>query len=55
LGSLEQAFNGSPQALGAAIGSMYTLKAQAEALMEMPTEGGMTTAGPTFEYVRRDE
>lgn len=52
LRSLEQAFNGSPQTLGAAIGSMYTLKAQAEALMEMPTEDGITTAGPTFEYVR---
>ena len=48
---LDQAFNGSPQTLRAAIGSMYRLKIQAQALMEMPTEDGITTAGPTFEYV----
>ena len=30
---------------------MYRLKVQAQALMEMPTEDGLTTAGPTFEYV----
>jgi len=44
-------FNGSPQTLGTAVGSMYRLKAQAQALMEMPTDDGLTTAGPTFEYV----
>jgi hypothetical protein len=48
---LDNAFNGSPQALRNAIPSMYRLKVQAQALMEMPTEDGMTTAGPTFEYV----
>ena len=48
---LDAAFNGSPQTLKAAIGSMYRLKVQAQALMEMPTEDGLTTAGPTFEYV----
>ena len=48
---LEQAFNGSPRMLRTAIGAMYRLKAQAEALMEMPMEDGVTTAGPTFEYV----
>jgi ferritin-like protein len=48
---LDQAFNGSPQTLRTAIGSMYRLKVQAQALMEMPTEDGMTTAGPTFEYI----
>jgi hypothetical protein len=48
---LEQAFNGSPQMLRTAIGSMYRLKVQAQALMEMQTEDGTTTAGPTFEYV----
>jgi hypothetical protein len=48
---LEQAFNGTPQTLGDAIGTMYTLKAQAQALMQMPTEFGLSTAGPTFEYV----
>jgi len=51
LRSLDQVFNGSPQMLRTAIGSMYRLKVQAQALMEMPTEDGMTTAGPTFEYV----
>jgi hypothetical protein len=31
---------------------MHRLKTQAQALMEkMPTDDGMTTAGPTFEYV----
>jgi hypothetical protein len=52
---LDQAFNGSPQTLRTAIGSMYRLKAQAQALMEMPTEDGMTTAGPTFEYVPSED
>lgn len=48
---LEEAFNGAPQMLGAAIGAMYTLKALAQGLMQMPTEDGLETAGPTFEYV----
>ncbi|GAA0383034.1 hypothetical protein GCM10009530_37310 [Microbispora corallina] len=47
---LEQAFNGSPRLLAVATGAMYALKAQAQALLRMPDEGG-TTAGPTFEYV----
>ncbi|MFG1708886.1 ferritin-like protein [Nonomuraea sp. M3C6] len=50
LNQLEQAFDGSPKLLGAATGTMYGLKAQAQALMRMPDEDG-TTAGPTFEYV----
>jgi hypothetical protein len=48
---LDTAFNGSPQTLSTAVGSMYRLKVKAQALMEMPTEDGLTTAGPTFEYV----
>lgn len=48
---LDRAFNGNLQALGKAIRSMNRLKVQAQALMEMPTEDGITTAGPTFEYV----
>jgi len=48
---LEEAFNGAPQMLGAAIGAMYTLKALAQGLMQMRTEDGLETAGPTFEYV----
>ncbi|CAG6392043.1 ferritin-like protein [Streptomyces cocklensis] len=47
---LEEAFNGSPDRLAAATGTMYALKAQAQALMDMP-DGDGTTAGPTFEYV----
>src|SRR4051794_1835474 len=47
---LEQAFNGSPKLLVVATGTIYALKAQAQALMRNPDEGG-TTAGPTFEYV----
>jgi hypothetical protein len=47
---LEQAFNGSPEMLGVATGTMYALKVQAQSLMEMPDEGGRT-AGLTFEYV----
>lgn len=50
LEQLDQAFNGSPQMLGAATGAMYALKAQAQSLMMMP-DGDDTTAGPTFEYV----
>lgn len=48
---LEQVFNGNPSQLGATVGVMYQLKAQAQALMKMPTGDGQTTAGPTFEYV----
>jgi hypothetical protein len=48
---LEQAFDGRPQILGTAIGAMYGLKAQAQTLMQLPTEDGLATAGPTFEYV----
>lgn len=48
---LEEAFNGAPQMLGEAIGAMYILRTLAEGLMQMPTEDGVETAGPTFEYV----
>jgi len=32
---------------------LQSTEIQAQTLMEMPTEDGMTTAGPTFEYVRQ--
>ena len=48
---LEQAFNGKPRILGTAIGTMYSLRKQAQALMQMQNEDGLTTAGPTFEYI----
>lgn len=51
---LEQAFNGEPHKLAIATGTMYALKAQAQALMRMP-DGDGTTAGPTFEYVRPEQ
>ncbi|WP_106403188.1 ferritin-like domain-containing protein [Actinocorallia populi] len=47
---LDRAFNGSPRLLAVATGTMYGLKAQAQALMEMP-DGEGVTAGPTFDYV----
>jgi hypothetical protein len=50
LDQLEQAFNGSPHLFGAAMGTMYALKSQAQNLLETP-DGDTTTAGPTFEYV----
>ncbi|MFE3200121.1 ferritin-like protein [Embleya sp. NPDC059237] len=50
LHQLEETFNGSPQMLPAATGTMYRLRTQAEALMAMP-DGSDTTAGPTFDYV----
>ena len=48
---LEHAFNGKPYVLARAIGAMFHLKAQAEALMQIPTHDGLAVAGPTFEYV----
>ena len=52
---LDQTFNGHPETLRTAIGAMYRLKVQAQALMEMPTGDGITTAGPTFDYVPHGE
>jgi hypothetical protein len=53
LHQLDQAFNGAPEILGPSIGAMYGLGDQARELMQMPTEDGLETAGPTFEYVVR--
>jgi len=50
LGGLEMVFNGEPSLLHDAVGAMYGLKKQAQALLRMPAGGGRT-AGPTFEYV----
>ncbi|GAA4718312.1 ferritin-like protein [Nocardioides conyzicola] len=47
---LEQTFNGEPSTLGPATGAMFGLRAQAQALLQMPVGDGLT-AGPTFEYV----
>jgi len=48
---LEQAFNGEPDRMKEAVGTMFGLRKQAPALMKLPTGDGRTTAGPTFEYV----
>ena len=50
LRELEAALDGNPPGLGAAVGRMYRLKAQAEALLALP-DGDGRVAGPTFEYV----
>ncbi|MEV4313992.1 ferritin-like protein [Actinocrispum sp. NPDC049592] len=52
---LEETFNGNPTQLGGTVGQMYALKAQAQALMKMPTGDGTTTAGPPFEYIPPDQ
>ena len=51
LAMLEHTFNGRPGMLMTAIGAMHRLEGQARGLMEIPTEDGLTVAGPTFEYV----
>jgi hypothetical protein len=48
---LDQTFDGNPQMLQPAIGVMFRLKNQADALMNMPSGDGLSTAGPAFEYV----
>lgn len=52
---LEDTFNGNPAQMRDAVGAMYALKSQAQALMKMPSGDGRTTAGPTFEYVPLDQ
>jgi hypothetical protein len=47
---LDLAFDGQPETLGEAVGVMYGLKSQAQALMQIPTEDGRSVAGPTFEW-----
>lgn len=50
LAQLDQAFDGRPELLGSATRTMFALKAQAEALMQLP-DGPRYAAGPTFDYV----
>ncbi|MGD2083916.1 MAG: ferritin-like domain-containing protein [Chromatiales bacterium] len=45
---LHRVFNGEPEQLGPAVGSMYEVGHLARALMQIPLGDG-TTAGPTFE------
>ncbi|HET6334801.1 MAG TPA: hypothetical protein VFG30_16370 [Polyangiales bacterium] len=55
LQQLDQTVDGSPRVLGSGLGTMFKLKTQAQALMRMPTEDGLETAGPTFEYVAPEQ
>jgi CDGSH-type Zn-finger protein len=48
---LDECFNGSPRLLAVATGAMYGLKEQAIELMKLPSGDGVTTVGPSFEYV----
>ena len=41
--------------MGAAVGTMFRIREQAQALMRCPPATGATTAGPTFEYVPHDQ
>ena len=50
LAQLEKAFDGSPEVLAAATRTMFAVRAQAQALMQMP-DGTGRTAGPSFDYV----
>jgi CDGSH-type Zn-finger protein len=52
---LHECFNGSPRLLAVATGEMYALKQQATLLMRLPSGDGVTTAGPSFEYVPPSE
>ncbi len=51
LRELERALTGDPARLSVAVDMMFTLKGLAEALVQIPTGDGVTTAGPSFEYV----
>ena len=46
---LERGLNGEPDRLGDAVGLMWSVRWQAEALMRVPIGHG-DTAGPTFQW-----
>ncbi len=50
--SLQSTFDGHPGELNAAIGLMYSLRLQAQALISTPIPGGSGNAGPRFLYNR---
>ena len=52
---LDEAFDGRPQMLADAIPIMFELKACAHELMRLPAGDGLTTAGPSFEYVAHED
>jgi ferritin-like protein len=52
LAALHQAFNGETGSLSPAISMMFQLRSIATELMAMPSGDGVTTAGPSFEFVK---
>lgn len=48
---LHRAFNGEPEQLTAAVGLMWSLRWNAEALMRIPVGTSGETAGPTFQWL----
>ncbi|HWC68063.1 MAG TPA: ferritin-like protein [Acidimicrobiales bacterium] len=50
LRQLHRGLNGEPDQLGTAVGSMWALRWQAEALLRVPLDSTGDTAGPTFEW-----
>jgi hypothetical protein len=51
LATLHRAFNGETSCLSPAISLMFQLQSIATELMALPTGDGVTTAGPSFEFV----
>jgi CDGSH-type Zn-finger protein len=51
LRALHRAFNGAPAEIAATIDPMHALRRQAQELMQMPSGDGLTTAGPSFEWM----
>jgi hypothetical protein len=54
LRTLHQALNGETSLLSPAISMMFQLQSIASELVQMPTGDGVTTAGPSFEFVAAD-
>jgi hypothetical protein len=54
LATLHRAFNGETSCLSPAISLMFQLPSLATELMALPTGDGVTTAGPSFEFVAID-
>lgn len=55
LRGLQRAFNGDPASVASALAAMSELRVVAQALVQMPTGDGVTTAGPSFEYIARED
>ncbi len=55
LRQLHQSFNGQPEQLSVAVGTMYEIKTKAVELMQLDSGDGETTVGPTFEYVSLED